>query len=236
MTALCCFSGCTLYALRKAFDAAVDAAEKVAEEFEKDNADDEKTEGYIRKQNGFQFFKNGYAYIVALPKGEEEVTIPEYFAVNGGIVKVKGFGGVYQGFMWLSDKYTVDFSGVKKLNFTSFLYKENVANTGDIMITTYTDFIYAYYAAKNGENMEKLFIPKWGGEGSEVWLLNGERDVERFDIEGITIYIRSFVTVIEKGVFDYLTDCVIKTEHKEKPEGFEEGWEGSCTVEWGSEF
>lgn len=50
------------------------------------------------------------------------------------------------------------------------------------------------------------------------------------------IKIPEYVTVIETGVFDGLTDVVIQTEYESKPDGWEDGWNGSCPVEWGVEF
>ncbi len=50
------------------------------------------------------------------------------------------------------------------------------------------------------------------------------------------IKIPEYVTVIETGVFDGLTDVVIQTEYECKPDGWEDGWNGSCPVEWGVEF
>lgn len=47
------------------------------------------------------------------------------------------------------------------------------------------------------------------------------------------ILISNLVTTIEVGVFANLENAVIKTSHESKPEGWAEGWNGSCQVEWG---
>jgi len=41
------------------------------------------------------------------------------------------------------------------------------------------------------------------------------------------------VKVIEAGVFDGLEGVTIRTSYESKPDGWEDGWNGNCQVEWG---
>ena len=50
------------------------------------------------------------------------------------------------------------------------------------------------------------------------------------------IEIPEYVTIIEAGVFDGLENVLIKTSYKSAPEGWEDGWNGTCSVEWGCDF
>ena len=54
------------------------------------------------------------------------------------------------------------------------------------------------------------------------------------DFKPKVIVIPGYVKVIEKGVFDALTDVTIKTSFESKPEGWEDGWNGDCEVIWGA--
>lgn len=51
----------------------------------------------------------------------------------------------------------------------------------------------------------------------------------------IIIIIPEYVEIIEKDVFSGLTNVTIKTSYESKPEGWEDGWNGSCEVVWGFE-
>lgn len=67
-------------------------------------------------------------------------------------------------------------------------------------------------------------------------LRKSDREIDLTGITVKTIQIPDNVTIIEKGVFDGLTDVVIQTAYESKPDGWENGWNGNCIVEWGAEF
>ena len=92
----------------------------------------------------------------------------------------------------------------------------------------------------NKRKLENLIIkpvtPYYSAWFETVELRSSDREIDLTGITVKTIQIPEYVTVIEKGVFDGLTDVVIQTAYESKPDGWENGWNGNCTVEWGAEF
>lgn len=70
----------------------------------------------------------------------------------------------------------------------------------------------------------------------EIEIRKNIKVIDLNEIVGNVIKIPEYVTVIETGVFDGLTDVVIQTEYESKPDEWEEGWNGNCPVEWGVKF
>lgn len=56
------------------------------------------------------------------------------------------------------------------------------------------------------------------------------------DFKAKVIIIPDYVETIEAGVFDGLTNVTIKTSYESQPEGWEDGWNGSCAVVWNAEM
>ena len=57
-----------------------------------------------------------------------------------------------------------------------------------------------------------------------------------YDLTGFipkVIVIPDYVKIIDSGVFDGLNDVTIKTSFESQPEGWENGWNDNCEVEWG---
>ena len=113
--------------------------------------------------------------------------------------------------------------------------------------------VYIFSEYPTGQQFEKIiyidYLDNVRLYKRSVISLNGEgykypiMELRKSDKESNTdlsfvkeIIILDNVTVIESGVFDGLTNAVIKTSYKEKPEGWEEGWNGDCEVIWGVEF
>ncbi len=69
-----------------------------------------------------------------------------------------------------------------------------------------------------------------------VELRKSDREYSLENFKPKVIVIPEYVTVIEAGVFDGLTDVVIKTAYKSQPEGWEDGWNGDCEVIWEAQF
>jgi hypothetical protein len=67
-----------------------------------------------------------------------------------------------------------------------------------------------------------------------VELRKSEREYSLDNFKPTIIIIPEYVKVIEKGVFDGLTNVTIKTSYESKPEGWQDGWNGSCEVVWGA--
>ena len=198
-----------------------------------------KDPAYIKTTaDGFKYIVNKFddgVSLVGLPEGQEEVTIPMY--INGK--QVTQLGGDYGGFMWGKDYY-LDFSGVTTVNILHNFQSNYVKNADDIIVIKYVDYIYGYHMSIEKDRLTLIrpsnrFLGSETLTKTEVWLINGGHDISSLNVSVETILISKFVTKIEKGVFDYLSsDTVIKTEYESKPEGWEDGWCGNCTVEWGA--
>ena len=112
------------------------------------------------------------------------------------------------------------------------------------------DYVYFYYLEKlifidflycNAiNNQEEITVPWFIGEERNdnhkkpvVELRKSDREYSLEEFKPKVIRIPDYVEIIEAGVFDGLEDVVIKTSQPCKPEGWEDGWNGSCKVEWG---
>ena len=89
-------------------------------------------------------------------------------------------------------------------------------------------------------NQEEITVPWFIGEERNdnhkkpiVELRKSDREYSLDEFKPKVINIPDYVEIIEAGVFDGLKDVTIKTSFESKPEGWEDGWNGSCKVEWG---
>ena len=97
---------------------------------------------------------------------------------------------------------------------------------------TFIDFLYINQSYSENELLVPHFIGKRSSNVPIVELRKSNREYSLEDFKPKVIIIPDYVKIIEKGVFDGLTDVVIKTSYNEKPEGWEEGWNGDCEVIW----
>lgn len=67
-------------------------------------------------------------------------------------------------------------------------------------------------------------------------LRKSEREYSLENFTPKNIIIPEYVKVIETGVFAGLNGVTIKTSYETAPEGWQDGWNGNCTVEWGVEI
>lgn len=78
------------------------------------------------------------------------------------------------------------------------------------------------------------YIGKRNSNVPTVELRKSDREYSLENFKPTVIIIPEYVKVIEKGVFDGLTNVTIKTSYESQPEGWEDGWNGSCDVVWGA--
>ena len=187
-------------------------------------------------EDGFVFYldirNDNRLCLIELPE-TEEVIIPEF--IDGHKVMQLGFEEIGIGFRKL---HMVGNDIVKTIivqhNFES-PYPDNCHNLEKII---YIDILYCLTI---GTDNEKIVIPHKISASptciiSDVELRKSDREIGLTGITVKTIQIPEYVTVIETGVFDGLTDVVIQTEYESKPDEWEEGWNGNCPVEWGVKF
>ena len=190
-------------------------------------------------EDGFKYYynenSNEGAYIIEIPNAENLI-IPEY--LDGK--KVVELGHCDTGIGYMNDyfvvgtntktltiqhqfkirnkapvKYYVDFPNLTKLIFLDFLYC-NIS-------TSEEEIVVPYYVGKQSSNIPTVELRK------------SERTFSLENFEPKVIIIPEYVEIIEKDVFSGLTNVTIKTSYESKPEGWEDGWNGSCEVVWGFE-
>lgn len=163
----------------------------------------------------------------------EELTIPEY--IDG--VKVGHLGYRYASFGGRED-YCLVGNGVKKLIIKYPVDMHKVAFP-DVETVVYYDYLYTSLCSEFYDSLTGVLgVCSWGTRENpgKIELRRTDRELEtvKEHLSKITeIKLPSTVTVIESGVFDGIDNAVIKTSYESKPDGWEEGWNGNCPVEWG---
>ena len=167
--------------------------------------------------------------IIELPK-TEEVVIPEY--IDG--IKVAQLGYEEIGIMY-SETHVVDGSHVKKLTIQHPMVYYSV-DFSYLETLVYVDYLYCVSNLKGKGGLKISNKPeavKYGIDTKvELRVSNREYSLEGWEIEYIKL--AKYVEVIEKGVFDKLTNVSLETSYSEKPSGWEEGWNGNSQVVWNS--
>ena len=171
--------------------------------------------------------------IIELPK-TEEVVIPEY--IDG--IRVAQLGYDYVGLTYGSGgKYCVDGSHVKKLTIQHPMVYYSV-DFSSLETLVYVDYLYCVsnFEGKGGLKIaNKPEAVKYGIDTKvELRVSNREYSLEGWGYEYIKL--AKYVEVIEKGVFDKLTNVSLETSYSEKPSGWEEGWNGNNPVIWNSKI
>ncbi|MBP5242248.1 MAG: hypothetical protein J6Z36_00980, partial [Clostridia bacterium] len=197
-------------------------------------------------EDGFVYYEdpNIGICIIELPDSEE-VEIPEY--IEGKRVAQLGYKDIGLGYM---NEYYVDGSKVKKLTVQHHfeVYEQGAyANFSNLESLTYIDFIYCtqgYQFFSMDENNNKVIRVSnrvggaYGKETLTVKLKKSEKalNIENRNYEFDRINIPQYVTEIESGVFAGLSNVTIRTSYESKPDGWEDGWNGDCLVEWGADI
>ena len=185
-------------------------------------------------EEGFYYYvplDNSEVHILDIPT-TEELVIPEY--IDGK--KVVDLGYKHSG-LGYSKKYYISGSNTKKLTIQhQFDIGRNLdiyVNFPNLSYLIFEDFLYCNQNYSNEELLVPYYIGKKTSNVPKVELKKTEREYTLENFNAKVILIPDYVEVIESGVFDGLTDVIIKTPYESKPEGWEEGWNGNCEVVWG---
>ena len=181
----------------------------------------------VTTEDGFVYYPiENEAYIIKIPE-TEEVTIPEY--IDGK--KVVQLGYEDQGLGYVK-KYTVLGGNTKKLVISNPIIFYSASFNLDILV--YIDFLHVISDINNEQiKIENIVGNHFHGQEQDtlVQLLRSERELALSNSIRI-IEIPKYVTVIEDGVFDGLEGVTIKTSYESKPDGWEDGGNGTCADEW----
>ena len=185
-------------------------------------------------EDGFVYLndkKIGGVCIVGIPDSEE-IVIPEF--IDGQPVKQMGYAEKK------GDKtvpHYVDGEHVKKLTFQhrpNCLYM-NFSNLSDIV---YVDFVSmnTNVIAMGGLRVPDSFWYATMWKVPNVELKKGDKQVKPEEIKLKAINIPMYVKKIDSGVFAGLDGVILRTPYESKPEGWQDGWNGDCEVEWGADI
>jgi hypothetical protein len=179
-------------------------------------------------EDGFKYYYNDRTsegvYLLDIPQNEE-VTIPEY--INGKkVIKVAH--------RFTDNEYGVYGRETKKLTIQhQFDILDDIVCFPCLTNLIYVDFLYCNQSYSENELIVPHYIGKRSSNVPTVELRKSDREYSLEDFKPTVIIIPEYVKVIETGVFDGLTNVTIKTSYESQPEGWEDGWNGSCEVVWG---
>ena len=184
-------------------------------------------------EDGFEYYKDkdiGIC-IISLPKGKEEVVIPQY--IEGE--EVKQIGYLDTGLMYRREYY-VELGDVKHMTIQHYFETPYVYGWSGLASLTYVD--WPFWEPSN--EFSGTAVRFWAGYKEEITTVvrlktSGKIfNVKKFPFK--TIYLEEFVKEIDKGVFFGLSDVTIETAYDSKPDGWQDGWNGNCEVVWGVKF
>ena len=187
-------------------------------------------------EEGFTYYYNDGSkdgvYILDIPD-TDELTIPEY--IDGK--KVVELGHLREQIAYM-ERYCIVGENTKKLTIQhqfdiQYEHAVNYVNFPNLTNLTFIDFLYCNQSFSGNELLVPYYIGKENSNVPTVELRKSEREYSLEDFKAKVIIIPDYVKKIDAGVFDGLTDVIIKTSYGTKPEGWEDGWNGSCKVEWG---
>ncbi len=112
----------------------------------------------------------------------------------------------------------------------------NYVDFPNLINLTFIDFLYCNQSYSENELLVPYYIGKENSNVPTVELKKSDREYSLENFKAKVIIIPDYVETIEAGVFDGLTDVTIKTSYETKPEGWEDGWNGSCAVVWNVEI
>ena len=180
----------------------------------------------VTTEDGFVYYPiENEAYIIKIPE-TEEVTIPEY--IDGK--KVVQLGYRDQGLGYMKD-YWIDGRHVKQLTIQHDMnyYLTNFTNVETfICINPIVSLNLIKDEIAIIDNSWSIFSEKL-----KTIVLKFKENAVIPNNAIKEIYVNEVVKVIEDGVFDGLEGVTIKTSYESKPDGWEDGWNGTCAVEWG---
>lgn len=188
-------------------------------------------------EDGFTYYYNKNndkgMYILDIPD-TEELVVPEY--IDGKRVVELGHKRMETGIL---KNYCVVGTNTKKLTIQHqfdirYDYSIDYVNFSNLTNLTFIDFLYCNQSYLENELLIPHYIGKKSVNVPSVELKKSDRKYSLEDFKATLIIIPEYVKVIEKGVFDGLTNVTIKTSYESQPEGWAEGWNGNCEVVWGA--
>lgn len=168
------------------------------------------------------------AYILDLPD-KEEVVIPEY--VDG--YKVLKLGYYEKGYMY-TKVHTVSESKIKKLTIQHDVVPYSV-DFNSLETIIYIDIVYCFIT-RGIKTLKLSSKHTYSYNQNSCVNIEIQKGNQNYDLSNLLIKcfeIDRNVKVIEAGVFDGLEGVTIRTSYESKPDGWEDGWNGNCQVEWG---
>lgn len=187
-------------------------------------------------EEGFTYYYNDGSkdgvYILDIPD-TEELIIPEY--IDGKRVVELGHLREQTGYL---KRYVVVGENTKKLTIQhqfdiQYEHAVNYVDFPNLTNLIFMDFLYCNQSFSGNELLVPYYIGKENSNVPTVELKKSDREYSLKDFKAKLIIIPDYVKKIDAGVFDGLTDVIIKTSYDTKPEGWEDGWNGTCEVEWG---
>lgn len=193
-------------------------------------------------EDGFKYYYNDRTaegvYLLDVPN-DEELTIPEY--INGKrVVELAHrfenedvdyfFGAPYTRKLIIQHQFEIRDGKVPSFDFYHFVSFPNLETL------VFIDFLYCNSSFAENEITVPAYIGKDNNTKTTVELKKSEREFSLANFMPKVIIIPEYVTVIEKDVFAGLTGVTIKTSYQSMPEGWQDGWNGDCIVEWGVEI
>lgn len=190
--------------------------------------------------DGFEYYYNEGSkdgvYILKIPD-DEGLIIPEY--IDGK--KVVELGHCHTG-LGYQKQYIITGTNTKTLtvqhefdirNDYGIDFYANFPNLTDLI---FIDFLYCNLSYTENDLTVPYYIGNPNYAIPNVELRKSEREFSLEDFTPKNIIIPEYVKVIETGVFAGLNGVTIKTSYETAPEGWQDGWNGNCTVEWGVEI
>lgn len=186
--------------------------------------------------DGFVYYYNDGSkdgvFILDIPD-VEELTIPEY--IDGK--RVVELGHLREQIAYLK-RYIVVGENTKKLTIQhqfdiQYEHTVNYVDFPNLTNLIFIDFLYCNQTFSEDKLLVPYYIGKENSNVPTVELKKSDREYSLEDFKAKVIIIPDYVKRIDSGVFDGLTDVIIKTSYETKPEGWEDGWNGTCEVEWG---
>ncbi len=171
-------------------------------------------------------------YILDIPD-TEELTIPEYIDGN----RVLELGHLREEIAYLK-RYVIVGENTKKLTVQhgfdiQYEHSRNYVNFPNLTNLIFMDFLYCNQSYSETELLVPHYIGAKTANIPTVELRKSDREYSLEFFGATVIIIPDYVTVIEAGVFSGLEGVTIKTSYESKPDGWEDGWNGDCQVEWG---
>lgn len=191
--------------------------------------------------DGYKYYYNDNskkgAYIIDIPD-VEDLVIPEYIDEK----KVVELGHHYTNIGYYKD-YEIYGEKTKRLTVQHefyIRYKELLSCYicfPHLTTLVFIDFLYCNLEY----NQDTLKVPYSVGNKYDIDIPAVElrKSSRKYSLEKFTpktIIIPEYVEIIDADVFAGLKNVTIKTSYETKPEGWQEGWNGDCIVEWGVEI